>query len=195
MNPKERYSIDDITNLTGVSRRHVRHLVQRGLIPKPLGRGPGPNYGPGHIEAIRRVEDAKKRGERVAPLSQDDQEAAVRGMSVSCSELSRVSVTRICLSPAGVWLEVNAAVAVPGSDKLERLAALCRKELELTIDGGATATRYVVVSRCGTALVLPDAAEDGAALKLGPGERLEIDEANEALRKAEARGLIAIEPA
>jgi hypothetical protein len=195
MKPNERYSIDDVTKLTGVSRRHVRHLVQRGLIPKPLGRGPGPNYGPEHIEAIRRAEDAKKRGERITPFVPDDRETIVRAAGAPCAAGARVSVTRICLSSAGVWLEVADAIATPGSEKLERLVALCRQELALPIDGNAAVPRYAVVSRCGTPLVLPDAGESGAALKLQPGERLEIDEPNEALRKAEARGLITIEPA
>ena len=131
MRSKERYSIDDVTKLTGVSRRHVRHLVQRGLIPKPLGRGPGPNYGPEHIEAIRHVEAAKKRGERVTPFEPDDRETIVRVAGAPRAAGARVSVTRICLSSAGIWLDVADTIAPLGSEKLERVIALCRQEFEL----------------------------------------------------------------
>ena len=55
----ERYGIDEIAHLGGVSRRTVRYYVQQGLIPAPLGVGRGKHYGPEHLARLQ--EDAAFR--------------------------------------------------------------------------------------------------------------------------------------
>jgi DNA-binding transcriptional MerR regulator len=51
----ERYSIGELSDLTGLSRRTIHYYVQRGLLPPPEGGGRGHYYTPEHVERIRRI--------------------------------------------------------------------------------------------------------------------------------------------
>lgn len=51
----ERYSIGELSDLTGLSRRTIHYYVQRGLLPPPEGGGRGHYYTVGHVERIRRI--------------------------------------------------------------------------------------------------------------------------------------------
>lgn len=68
MTPRARYSIAELAQRAGVSRRTVRFYVQRGLIPPPYGRGRGRHYGDEHLEALLRVRALKAEGHALADL-------------------------------------------------------------------------------------------------------------------------------
>ncbi|NLI48743.1 MAG: MerR family transcriptional regulator [Acidobacteria bacterium] len=53
--PPLRFSIGELSEATGVSRRTIRYYVQRGLIPPPLGAGRGHYYTTAHLERLRRI--------------------------------------------------------------------------------------------------------------------------------------------
>ncbi|MCU0235352.1 MAG: helix-turn-helix domain-containing protein [Thermoanaerobaculales bacterium] len=59
---EERYSIGEIAERGGVTRRTVRYYVQRGLIPEPLGRGRGEHYASEHLAAVLRVKALQEEG-------------------------------------------------------------------------------------------------------------------------------------
>lgn len=58
----QRYSIGELSELTGVSRRTVHFYVQRRLIDAPLGKGRGRHYDQRHVDQIRRVRDLQRHG-------------------------------------------------------------------------------------------------------------------------------------
>jgi DNA-binding transcriptional MerR regulator len=58
----ERYSIGELSELTGLSRRTIHYYVQRGLLPPPEGGGRGHYYTPGHVERIRRIRAWQEEG-------------------------------------------------------------------------------------------------------------------------------------
>src|SRR5210317_1092083 len=55
-------SIQDLVDLSGVSRRTVRYYVQRGLIPPPEGAGRGHYYTRDHLEQLQRVRAMQQAG-------------------------------------------------------------------------------------------------------------------------------------
>jgi len=59
---EERYSIGELAERAGVSRRTVRFYVQRGLLPPPLGRGRGEHYDATHLAAVSRVKALQLAG-------------------------------------------------------------------------------------------------------------------------------------
>lgn len=73
----ERYSIGELSELTGLSRRTIHYYVQRGLLPPPEGGGRGHYYTAGHVEQIRRIrawQDAGTSLDRIkASLSAGDE--------------------------------------------------------------------------------------------------------------------------
>lgn len=57
-----RYSIGELAEKAGITRRTVRFYVQRGLIPLPLGRGRGEHYTGEHLTAVLRVKSLQEQG-------------------------------------------------------------------------------------------------------------------------------------
>lgn len=57
-----KYSIAEISEMTGLSRRTIRYYLQRGLIPSPLGAGRGRYYTEDHLAHLRKIIDLQSRG-------------------------------------------------------------------------------------------------------------------------------------
>jgi len=66
----QRYSIGELAELTGVSRRTVHFYVQRRLIDAPLSRGRGRHYDDGHVRQIREVRALQRLGVPLAAMSE-----------------------------------------------------------------------------------------------------------------------------
>lgn len=69
--PPERYSIDELSTLVGVTPRTVRYYIAEGLVDRPEGEKRGAHYLRRHLEqllVIRRWTDAGLSLERVREL-------------------------------------------------------------------------------------------------------------------------------
>lgn len=54
--PTEReYTLQELTDLTGVTPRTVRYYIAQGLLPSPDGAGPAARYGEGHLGRLRLI--------------------------------------------------------------------------------------------------------------------------------------------
>ncbi len=67
---KERYTIEDLCELTGFSRRTVRYYVQEGLIEPPAGRGRGGFYYDSHLEQLQEIKVLQERGLKLAAIAE-----------------------------------------------------------------------------------------------------------------------------
>ena len=188
MSKDDRYTIDDLTRMTGVPRRAVRYYVHRGLVPPPTGRGRGRHYGDEHLAGIQRVQDLKRAGKTLDDVR--DAMLQQEGTTVSQEDAPQRRRRRILLAEEGIWLEVGPGVALPTPDALDRLAALCRRELGLPDKD--LPPRVTIVSQLRTFLVIPDGLGEGRALTIAPGERKEIEKVTAALKTAESNGQIMI---
>ena len=56
------FSIGDLADAAGVSRRAIRFYVQQRLLPPPLGRGRGGHYDASHLERLRRIGELQAAG-------------------------------------------------------------------------------------------------------------------------------------
>jgi hypothetical protein len=185
------YTIDDLSQLTGVSRRTVRYYVHRELIPSPEGRGRGQHYSQEHVAGILRVQAAKRHGLSLAAILRGEGELLghVNGYELD-SEHARTT-TRICLSPDRIWLEVAQDDPVPSRAQLDRLTACCLRELGVGSED-RSGDRFRVVSRRHGPVFIPDALPDGAPLRVAPDDDVTIQKITPAIAKAESDGLIAI---
>ena len=52
METDRKYSIGELSDLAGVTRRTIRYYVQRGLVPPPLGAGRGHYYTGEHLQLL-----------------------------------------------------------------------------------------------------------------------------------------------
>jgi DNA-binding transcriptional MerR regulator len=63
------YTIDELCELTGYSRRTVRYYVQEGLIDPPAGRGRGGFYNDSHLEQLRKIQLLRDRRLSLSAIS------------------------------------------------------------------------------------------------------------------------------
>ena len=130
------YSIDELADLGGVSRRTVRYYVQEGLVPPPLGVGRGRHYGQPHLDRLLEVKAWQEAG-----LSLDEIRArrtpAGRGGRPAprpSQPLPRSTWRRLTLAP-DVELHVAHDSRLPAPGRLDELVEWCRIHLSRNTEG------------------------------------------------------------
>jgi len=66
---KEKYTIDDLSELTGHSRRTIRYYIQEGLVDSPAGRGKGGFYFEKHLSQLRLIKNLQEKGMSLSSIS------------------------------------------------------------------------------------------------------------------------------
>lgn len=61
----EDYSIQELSDRTGLPRRTIHFYTQQGLLPPPLGAGLGAHYSRDHLIRLRLIPFLRKRGLRL----------------------------------------------------------------------------------------------------------------------------------
>lgn len=103
-----RYSIGELAELTGVSRRTVHFYVQRRLIDPPLGLGRGRHYDERHVDQIRRVRELQRRG---VPLDAMAAGGLARSAAAASPEGGRLPTPSPALTPV-VRIRIDENVTV-----------------------------------------------------------------------------------
>ncbi len=67
---KKRYSIEDLAELTGFTRRTIRYYIQEGLLEPPAGRGRGGFYFDSHLDQLRQIRSLQGRGLRLKAIAE-----------------------------------------------------------------------------------------------------------------------------
>jgi DNA-binding transcriptional MerR regulator len=62
------YTIGQLSELTGFSRRTIRYYVQEGLLAPPAGRGRGGFYFDSHMATLRRIRSLQEKGLRLSAI-------------------------------------------------------------------------------------------------------------------------------
>lgn len=120
----ERYSIGEMSELTGLSRRTIHYYVQRGLLPPPEGGGRGHYYTPEHLDRIRRIrvwQDAGTSLDRIKASLAAGDEAGNFVAPVPVRRPEPAMWVRLPVSP-GVELGIQAGRFRISPARLEQLA-------------------------------------------------------------------------
>ncbi|MFC1947870.1 MerR family transcriptional regulator [Chloroflexota bacterium] len=67
---KKQYSIEELSELTGFSRRTIRYYIQEGLLEPPAGRGRGGFYYDSHLQKLRQIKSFQDRGLTLAAIGE-----------------------------------------------------------------------------------------------------------------------------
>lgn len=123
---KRFYSIGELADAAGVSRRTVRYYVQRGLIDPPEGLGRSSVYSGTHAEQIQRVLRLQREGMDLDSIQQAPAEA-LESVKILPGG-NPMLVMRIPIAP-GIRLELDAGGQPPDPKTLDRLAEACARIL------------------------------------------------------------------
>lgn len=135
MSERERYGIEELAALGGVTRRTVRYYVQEGLIPAPLGVGRGRHYGREHLDRLQAVKALQERGLSLDEIRQGlargtDPGRARKGASTRTRGpvplVARSAWTRLEIFP-GLELHVSGRRRLPPPRRLRELAEWCER--------------------------------------------------------------------
>ena len=66
---QKRYTIQELSELTGYSRRTIRYYIQEGLLEPPAGRGRGGYYYDSHWDALSKIRQLQNQGLQLASIS------------------------------------------------------------------------------------------------------------------------------
>ncbi len=148
------YSVAELAELGGVSRRTVRYYIQENLLPAPLGVGRGRHYGSAHLDHLLRVKALQELGlsladvraalqapspsseaplpspRSLAPTGRSGSEslplrAAATPAARDAGPVAREAWTRLVLAP-GIELAVASTRRLPSPSRVEQLARWCR---------------------------------------------------------------------
>lgn len=138
-----RFSIDELADLGGVSRRTVRYYVQEGLIPAPLGVGRGRHYDGSHLQRLLEVKAQQEAGLSLVDIRSGGRAGAGApgphraALGPAAPALpKRSSWRRLELAP-GVELHLADDIRLPPATHLSDLAAWCRAHLTRNPEGEA----------------------------------------------------------
>ena len=65
---EKRYTIEELQEITGYSRRTIRYYVQEGLIEPPAGRGRGGFYFDSHLQRLLQIKSLRDQGLKLSDI-------------------------------------------------------------------------------------------------------------------------------
>lgn len=116
------YSIEDLSKITGLSRRTIRFYIQEELLAKPEGQKRGAHYLASHLETLLRVRRLSAEGMTLDSIRQTLRKHENKTQTTVISPKS--GTTRTCVHIAvapGVELTVDPSTAQMNSQELREL--------------------------------------------------------------------------
>ena len=111
----KKYTIEELCELTGFSRRTIRYYVQSGIIEAPAGRGRGGFYYDSHVDKLRQIRSFQEQGLTLQTIQS-------RLVEDKSSEIT---------SRQGVWVRYDVAPGVEIHINRERETTEGRRIVEL----------------------------------------------------------------
>lgn len=130
MQSAQRFSIGELAELAGISRRAIRYYVQRGLIHPPLGAGRGHYYVEEHLQRLLSIKLLQDRGLTLEGIEQHLSESLPRQDEVAACASSEPTQ-----STAGGSTRRQASEGSPPDLSLWT-RVIVAEGIELNIEGG-----------------------------------------------------------
>lgn len=124
------YTIDDLCELTGCSRRTIRYYIQEGLLEPPAGRGRGGFYYDSQLNQLLKIRDLQEKGMSLEAIMRFSKS----GPSEEAPSLREI-YARYKISP-GIEIHVRRDVEEASRNKVFKLIKVARSMMkEETTDG------------------------------------------------------------
>ncbi len=147
-NLPKKYSIDDLSELTGFSRRTIRFYIQENIIEPPAGRGRGGFYFDSHLSGLSKIKQLQEKGlnlENIRKIINKREDASERALSaftdnlvstssgIADGQILRKAWARYELSE-GIELNVRRDIEVKNTKKINEIIKILNLILKETGD-------------------------------------------------------------
>jgi DNA-binding transcriptional MerR regulator len=65
----EKYTMEELAELTGFTRRTIRYYIQEGLLGPPAGRGRGGFYYDSHVQTLLQIKALQEKGMGISGIA------------------------------------------------------------------------------------------------------------------------------
>ena len=132
------FSIQDLSDQTGLPRRTIHFYIQQGLLPPPSGAGLGARYSETHLLRLQLIPLLRQRGLRLDEIRQQLQSMELPDLRQSVVKASQPAALAPTLAtsghsythyslPAGITLIVPSALSPADRQKLAELLDNARR--------------------------------------------------------------------
>jgi DNA-binding transcriptional MerR regulator len=130
---KKRYSIEDLAELTGFTRRTIRYYIQEGLLEPPAGRGRGGFYFDSHLDQLRQIRSLQGRGLRLKAIAEvmsgrDMPRLAAQALPEAAAPAERELWVRYSVAP-GIEIQVARQLEETGQQQVAEIVRVARSIL------------------------------------------------------------------
>lgn len=66
---EKKYTIDELCELAGYTRRTIRFYIQEGILEAPAGRGRGGFYFDSHLEKLHQIRSLQEQGLKLSTIN------------------------------------------------------------------------------------------------------------------------------
>lgn len=130
---KKRYSIEDLAELTGFTRRTIRYYIQEGLLEPPAGRGRGGFYFDSHLDQLRQIRSLQGRGLRLRAIAEvmsgkGMPRLAAQALEEAAAPAERELWVRYSVAP-GIEIQVARQLEETGQQQVAEIVRVARSIL------------------------------------------------------------------
>ncbi len=121
MTMKEKlYTIDQLSELSGYSRRTIRYYIQQGLLEPPAGRGRGGFYNDSHLFKLKEIRAQQLKGIKLAVIQE-----MVKSKTAMTLEYERELWVKYPISP-GIEIHVQRDIEEQQSRRITEIIRLAK---------------------------------------------------------------------
>jgi DNA-binding transcriptional MerR regulator len=120
----KQYTIDELSEKTGFSRRTIRYYIQEGLLEPPAGRGRGGFYYDSHLEKLLYIKSLQERGLSLSAILK-----LLKTVEIQAPSPSREVWVKYEVVP-GLEINIRRDLEQQASNKITEIIKIARALLE-----------------------------------------------------------------
>ena len=114
------YTIEELGELTGYTRRTIRYYVQEGLIDPPAGRGRGGYYYDSHVQQLLQIKSFQEKGIGITAMVSLMKKEAVEPVLPSREVMIRYEVV------PGIEINISREMEIKESKKILEIIRIAK---------------------------------------------------------------------
>lgn len=125
----KKYTIEDLIELTGYSRRTIRFYIQEKIIEPPAGRGRGGFYFDSHLTALKKIKELQDKGlklEAIKNMLNETSRDIYLSESIAQKKVNRQSWAKYEITD-GIELNIRKDIEIKNNKKINEIIRILTK--------------------------------------------------------------------